>query len=83
MNSFKNLYNTTLLDLQSLIIDQYEDKDELKNFCKELLKRTVFWGFYTVNQRKNTSPRRKIQFFDQFDLLAEIYELMHFIFGSL
>lgn len=76
LNSFMNLYNATLLDLQNLFSDQYEEKDLLIHFCRVLLKRTIFLAFYVgnLNQKSPSGSVKRIQT----DIISNICKLPRF-----
>ena len=78
MNAFKNLYNATLLDLHSFLLNQSKDEDVINLFCKDLLKRTVFFAFYISNLNKESPSSSLMRFQDQSDIISRIFELSHF-----
>ncbi|UCG01160.1 MAG: Eco57I restriction-modification methylase domain-containing protein [Candidatus Heimdallarchaeota archaeon] len=78
LNSFMNLFNTTLLDLQSYFSAEYEEKELLTHFCRNMLKRTIFMAFYirTLNQESSSDSFK--QFYTKSDILSDICELSPF-----
>ncbi|MHA2247332.1 MAG: Eco57I restriction-modification methylase domain-containing protein [Candidatus Hodarchaeales archaeon] len=54
MNSFIKLYNITLNQLQGQFYGQNNEKYKFTQFCRDLLKRTIFLAFYLVNYSKKS-----------------------------
>ena len=59
-------------------MNQSKDMDEINHFCKDLLKRTIFFAFYISNLKKESPSSSLERFQDHSDLISAMFEISHF-----